>query len=53
MKFLEMAISLSVQLAIVTLATYWLGQMLESDRVKSRLWTASHVILLLLIALPS
>ena len=48
-QFLELVVSLTVQVSIVIIATHWLGRLVESERVQSRLWTVCYGILLSLI----
>ncbi|HBL43248.1 MAG TPA: hypothetical protein DDZ90_07625 [Planctomycetaceae bacterium] len=48
-QFLELVVSLSVQVAIVIIITHWLGRLVESERIQSRLWTVCYGILLTLI----
>ena len=48
-QFLELLVSLTVQVSIVIIATHWLGRLVESERVQSRLWTVCYGILLSLI----
>jgi len=48
-QFLEMAISLSVQAALVVIATQWLGRLLNGERMQCRLWTVCYVVLLSLV----
>ncbi|QDU04747.1 hypothetical protein V6x_44780 [Gimesia chilikensis] len=45
-QFLELVVSLTVQVSIVIIATHWLGRLVESERVQSRLWTVCYAILL-------
>lgn len=48
-QFLELVVSLSVQVAIVIIVSHWLGRLVDSERVQSRLWTVCYGILLMLI----
>ncbi|QDT29013.1 M56 family metallopeptidase [Gimesia panareensis] len=48
-QFLELVVSLTVQVAIVIIVSHWLGRLVDSERVQSRLWTVCYGILLMLI----
>lgn len=48
-QFLELVVSLSVQVAVVIIVSHWLGRLVDSERVQSRLWTVCYGILLMLI----
>ena len=48
-QFLELAISLSVQVALVIIMVQWLGRLVNSERMQCRLWTLCYVVLLALI----
>ncbi|QDV48392.1 M56 family metallopeptidase [Gimesia fumaroli] len=48
-QFLELAVSLSVQVALVIIVAHWLGRLVNSERMQCRLWTVCYVVLLSLI----
>ncbi|QDT91490.1 M56 family metallopeptidase [Gimesia algae] len=48
-QFLELAISLSVQVALVIIVAHWLGRLVNSEQMQCRLWTICYVVLLSLI----
>lgn len=48
-QFLELALSLSIQAVFVVVATRWLCGLTQSATTQCRLWTACHIILLLLV----
>jgi beta-lactamase regulating signal transducer with metallopeptidase domain len=48
-QFLELALSLSIQAVFVVVATRWLCGRTRNVTTQCRLWTACHVILLLLV----
>jgi len=53
-QFLELFVSLSVQVALVVIVTHWLGRLTQSETAQCRLWTGCFVgILALLVASAS
>ena len=48
-QFLELVVSLSVQVALVVIVAQWLGRLLNSERMQCRLWTVCYVVLLVLV----
>lgn len=48
-QFLELAVSLSAQAALVVAATHWLGRLGRSERMRCRLWAGCFAVLLLLV----
>ncbi|WP_298867104.1 M56 family metallopeptidase [uncultured Gimesia sp.] len=50
-QFLELAVSLSVQVALVIIVAHWLGRLVNSERMQCRLWTVCYVVLLSLIGM--
>lgn len=52
-QFLELAISLSVQVSIVIIVAHWLGNLVDSERIQTRLWTVCYGILLLLTGISA
>ena len=49
-QFLELAVSLAIQAALVVLLTHWLGGSLaHSELARCRLWTGCFLVLLLLM----
>lgn len=48
-QFLELVVSLSVQVSVVIIVAHWLGKLVNSERLQCRLWTVCYVVLLMLI----
>jgi beta-lactamase regulating signal transducer with metallopeptidase domain len=48
-QFLEVAVSLSVQAALVVVATYGLARVVDRERTRCRLWAVCFQLLLLLV----
>jgi len=48
-QFLELAVSLSVQVALVIIVAHWLGRLVNCERMQCRLWTVCYVVLLSLV----
>lgn len=48
-QFLELIASVSLQAVVVVAATYWLGRVTDSERMRCRLWTVCYSLLLLLV----
>lgn len=48
-QFLELVVSLSVQVSVVIITTHWLGKLVNSERAQCRLWTVCYVVLLMLM----
>lgn len=48
-QFLELIVSVSLQAVVVVAATYWIGRLTDSERVRCRLWTVCYSLLLLLV----
>ena len=50
-QFLELALSVSAQAAIVVAITHWLGRVTNSEQTKCQLWVACHSLILLLVGI--
>ena len=48
-QFLELIVSVSLQVALVVIATHWIGRLADDERTQSRLWTACYALLLTLV----
>jgi bla regulator protein BlaR1 len=48
-EFLELILSVSLQAVLVVAASYWIGRLTDSDRLRCRLWTVTYSLLLLLV----
>ena len=48
-EFLELLVSVSLQAVAVVAATYWIGRLTDSERLRCRLWTVCYLLLLLLV----
>ena len=48
-EFLELFVSVSLQVAVVIAATYWIGKLIESEHSRCQLWTVCYSLLLLLV----
>lgn len=45
-QFLEVMLSLSVQVALLVLAAHWLARLANREALYSRIWTGCHVLIL-------
>lgn len=48
-EFLELAISVTLQAALLVIATSWLNRTTRSEALRGRLWTTCYLLLLLLV----
>lgn len=48
-QFLELAVSLSLQVSLVVIVVHWLGHLTNSEQIQCRLWTGCYVTILCLI----
>ena len=48
-QFLELIVSVSLQAVVVVAATYWIGWLTNSERLRCRLWTVCYALLMLLV----
>ncbi len=50
-QFLELVVSISVQIILVVSIAYWLGRLVNCERIRCRLWTVCNVSVLALLAI--